>query len=40
MTMETILLIAGVALCCGLFAYGIDQAARRAKKRRVHDAES
>jgi len=40
MTMETILLISGVALCCGLCAYGIDQAVRRAKKRHLHDARS
>jgi hypothetical protein len=38
MAMEMILVIVGVALCCGLCAYGIDQAVRRARKRRVHDA--
>jgi hypothetical protein len=32
--MATILVIAAVALCCGLCGYGISRAVRRAKERR------
>jgi len=36
-TMLTFLVI-GVALCCGLCAYGINKAVRRTRERRLHDA--
>jgi hypothetical protein len=32
--MGAILVIAAVALCCGLCAYGISRAVRRARQRR------
>jgi hypothetical protein len=35
--MLTFLVIVGVALCCGLCAYGINKAVRRAKERRLRD---
>jgi hypothetical protein len=38
--MQAILVITGVALCCGLCAYGIIRAVRRPRERRVHDAEA
>jgi hypothetical protein len=38
--MAAILVVVGVALCCGLCAYGVNRAVRRAKERRVHDAEA
>jgi hypothetical protein len=37
--MQAILAIIGVALCCGLCAYGIARAVRP-RERRVHDAEA
>jgi hypothetical protein len=40
MAMATILVVIGLALCCGLCAYGINRAVRRAKERRVYDAEA
>jgi len=36
--MATILVIVGVASCCGLCIYGINKAVRRAKERRLRDS--
>lgn len=40
MAMVPILVIVGVVACCGLCAYGISRALRRAKERKVRDAEA
>jgi hypothetical protein len=37
--MLIILVFVGAALCCGLCAYGIAKAVRRAKERRARDAQ-
>ena len=38
MAMATILLIAAVAACCGLCAYGISRSVRRSRERRAQNA--
>jgi hypothetical protein len=35
-----ILVIIGVAMCCGLCAYAIARAVHRPRERRVHNAEA